>query len=95
MCQQCGRPEFDPWVRKIPWRRKWQPTQVFLLGEFHGERSLEGYSLRGCKESDMNEPPQRVMDPQKVGSGQQLGGRKGVACVQPASREPGTGGADS
>ena len=43
----------------------------------------------------MNEPPQRVMDPQKVGSGQQLGGRKGVACVQPASREPGTGGADS
>ena len=35
--------EFDPWVGKIPWSRKWQPTLVFLLGEFHGQRSLEGY----------------------------------------------------
>ena len=33
---------FDPWVRKIPWRREWQPTQVFLPGEFHGQRSLKG-----------------------------------------------------
>ena len=38
------RHEFDPWVEKIPWRRKWQPTPVFLLGEFHRERSLAGYS---------------------------------------------------
>ena len=35
---------FDPWVRKIPWRRKWQPTPVFLPGESHGQRSLVGYS---------------------------------------------------
>jgi len=35
---------FDPWVGKIPWRRKWQPTPVFLLGELHGQRSLAGYS---------------------------------------------------
>ena len=35
---------FDPWVRKIPWRRKGQSTPVFLLGESHGQRSLEGYS---------------------------------------------------
>ena len=41
---QCRRPGFNPWVRKIPWRRKWQPTLVFLLGESHGQRSLEGYS---------------------------------------------------
>ena len=34
---------FDPWVRKIFWRRAWQPTPVFLLGEFHGQRSLVGY----------------------------------------------------
>ena len=34
------RPRFDPWVRKIPWRRKWQPTPVFLLGKSHGQRSL-------------------------------------------------------
>ena len=43
---QCRRQRygFDPWVRKIPWRRKWQPTPVFLLGEFHGQRNLVGYS---------------------------------------------------
>ena len=35
---------FDLWVRKIPWRRKWLPTQVFLPGEFHQQRSLAGYS---------------------------------------------------
>ena len=33
ICLQCGRPGFDPWVGKIPWRRAWQPTPVFLLGE--------------------------------------------------------------
>ena len=38
------RPWFDPWVGKIPWRREWQPTPVFLPGEFHGWRSLAGYS---------------------------------------------------
>jgi len=41
---QCRRPEFDPWVGQIPWRRRLQPTPVFLPGEFHGQRSLEGYS---------------------------------------------------
>ena len=46
---------FDPWVGKIPWRRKWQPTSVFLPGEFHGPRSLVGYSPRGLKESDTTE----------------------------------------
>ena len=40
---QCKRCEFDPWVRKILWRRKWQPTPVFLPGESHGQRSLVGY----------------------------------------------------
>ena len=44
---------FDPWVGKIPWRRAWWPTPVFLPGEFQGLRSLEGYSPWGCKESDM------------------------------------------
>ena len=42
----------DPWVRKIPWKRKWQPTPVFLRGEYHGQRSLVGYSSRGCKDLD-------------------------------------------
>ena len=52
---QCRRPGFDPWVRKIPWRRKWQPTPVFLPGEFHGQRSLMGYSPDGYQESDVTE----------------------------------------
>ena len=52
---QCKRYGFDPWVRKIPWRKKWQPPPVFLPGESHGQRSLEGYSLWGCKELDMTE----------------------------------------
>ena len=39
-----------PWVEKIPWRREWQPAPVFLLGEFHGQRSLAGYSPWICKE---------------------------------------------
>ena len=47
---------FHPWVGKIPWRRKWQPTPVLLPGESHGWRSLVGYSPWGCKESDMTEP---------------------------------------
>ena len=38
---------FDPWVGKIPWRREWLPTPVFLPGEFHGQRSLVGYSPGG------------------------------------------------
>ena len=48
-------PRFDPWVGKIPWRRKWQPTPVFLPGESHGERILVGYSPWGCKELDTTE----------------------------------------
>ena len=43
---------FDPWVGKIPWRREWLPTLVFLPEEFHGQRSLEGYSPWSQKESD-------------------------------------------
>ena len=50
---QCRRPVFNPWVRKIPWRRAWQRTPVFLPGELHGQRSLAGYSLWGHKELDM------------------------------------------
>ena len=46
---QCGRHGFNPWVRKIPWRRKWQPTPVFLPTKSHGQRSLMGYSPWGHK----------------------------------------------
>ena len=44
---------FDPWVGKIPWRRHWPPTPVFLPGRSHGQRSLAGYSPQGHKELDM------------------------------------------
>ena len=50
---QCRRHRFDPWVRKIPRRKEWQPTPVFLPGEIHGQRTLVGYSPWGHKESDM------------------------------------------
>ena len=52
---QCRRPSFDPWVEKIPWRRKWQPTPVLLPGKSHGLRSVVGYNPWGRKESDMTE----------------------------------------
>ena len=52
---QCRRPGFDPWHGKIPWRRKWQLTPVFLPGEFYGQRSPVGYSPWGLKESDTTE----------------------------------------
>ena len=60
ICLQCGRPGFDPWVGKIPWRRGWQPTPIFLPIIFHrdnphGQRCLAGYKPWGRKESDMTE----------------------------------------
>ena len=48
----CRRPGFDPWVKNIPWRRKWQPTPVFLPVKSHGQRSLGDYSPWGFIESD-------------------------------------------
>ena len=46
---KCRKCEFYSWVRKIPWRRKWQPTPVFLPRKSHGQRSLVGHSVWGCK----------------------------------------------
>ena len=45
----------DPWISKIPWRKEWQLTPVFLPGEFHGQKSLVGFDPRGCKGLDMTE----------------------------------------
>ena len=56
ICPQCGRPGFDPWVGKIPWRREWLPTPVFWPGEFHGL-----YRPCGRKESDPTERPSLVI----------------------------------
>ena len=43
-CRRCKRHRLNPWVRKMPWRRAWQPLPLFLSGEFHGQRSLASYS---------------------------------------------------
>ena len=57
---QCSRLGLDTWVGKMPWRRAWQPTPVFLLRQSHGQRSSVGYSL--LKESDMTEQLKTLSD---------------------------------
>ena len=49
-CRRHKRCVFDPWVGKIPWKRKWQPTPIFLPEKSHGQRSLVGYSPKGSNE---------------------------------------------
>ena len=48
-CRGYKRHGFDPWVRKIPWRKAWQPTPVFLPGVTHGQRGLAGYRPVGYR----------------------------------------------
>ena len=55
ICLQCGRPRFNPWVGKTPWRRTRQHIPVLLPGKSHGQRSLVGYSPWDRKESDTTE----------------------------------------
>ena len=68
LCRRFKRHRFDPWFRKIPWRRKWQPTPVFLPGKFHRQRShtLMGHSPWGCKESDRTEHTQAHIHTQRA-----------------------------
>ena len=54
-CRRRKRLGFDPWVGKISWSRKWQPTPVFLSGKSQGQRRLTGYSPQGCRELNMTE----------------------------------------
>ena len=60
-CRRHKRHRFSPWVGKIPWRRKWQSTPVFLPGKFHGQNSLEGHNPWGHKESDTTEHAPHAM----------------------------------
>ena len=69
ICMQLRRPGFDPWVRKIPWRRAWQPTPVFLPGESHGQRGLVGCRPWGRTESDTTEV---VKQQQQLSTGETL-----------------------
>ena len=54
-CRRHKRGRFEPWVGKIPWRRKWQPTSVSLPRKFHGQRSPVDCSPWSCRESDTTE----------------------------------------
>ena len=67
VCLQRGRPGFDPWVRTIPWRRKWQPTPVPLPRKSYGRRSLVGNSPWGRKELDTTERLQVLRTIAKLG----------------------------
>ena len=66
---KCRSPGFSPCVRKIPWRREWLPTSVFLPGESHGQRSLVGYGLWGHKVLDMTEQLTLLLSIQKLNAG--------------------------
>ena len=59
---KCKRHGFNSWVRKIPWRRKWQLSPVFLPGKFCEQGSLEGYCLWGFKELDITEHIHKVWE---------------------------------
>ena len=59
-CRRHKRQMFKLWIGKIPWRRAWQPTLVFLPWESHGQMSLADYSPCGCEESDTTEVTQHA-----------------------------------
>ena len=65
-CRRHRRHGFIPWVRKIPWRRKWQPAPVFLPGKSHRQESLVGYSPRGRRELNRTKPKVKE-ESEKVG----------------------------
>ena len=76
---QCRRPQFDPWVRKIPWGRERQPTPVWMPRKSQGQRSLVGCSPRGCKELDTRTQRcwEQELRPWQRSWGRRLGRRKG------------------
>ena len=59
-CRRCKKHGFNPWVGKVPWKRAWQPTLIFLPGESCGQRSLVGYGPRRCQESDTTGATERT-----------------------------------
>ena len=67
-CRRHKRCGFDPWVRKIPWRRKWQPIPLFLPGESYGQENLADYSPWGCKELDTTERTEQSTAQHRIGS---------------------------
>ena len=60
--------EVDPWVAKIPWRRKWPPTPVFLPGKSYGQRNMEGCSPWGRRELDTTKQAPQIRQKSKIRS---------------------------
>ena len=82
-CRSHKRHGFNPWVRKVPWRRAWQPTPVFSPGEPCGQRSLVGCSLQGCGELGVTEGTERahvVLSP--LGGASGAPGNSGPLCLR-------------
>ena len=73
-CRRHRKLGFDPWVRKIPWRRKWQPIPVFLPGESYGQRNLVGYSPQPHTELDTTEVTLHTHTHTQTGDGSVVGG---------------------
>ena len=93
-CRRCRRCVFDPWVGKISWRRKWQPTPVFLSGKSHGQRSLAGYSPWGHKEPDTiehahNSAPLHTPPPPYLALKASVDSRGCVSSLQACERHSG------
>ena len=87
---QCRRHRFDPWVRKLPRRKAWQPTPVFLPGESHGQRSPAGHSPRGSEESDTTERltlPHLLYPPFKLSRLLGPKSRSSITLLQPLFRD--------
>ena len=81
----CRRCRFNPWVRKIPWKRKWQSAPAFLPGKLHGLRRLAGSSW-GHKELDMTERAQAAPEPIIIGASRLTAlplGLSNNSCVVP------------
>ena len=70
-CRRCKRLEFNPWVRKIPWRTAQQPPPVFLPGESHGQSCLLGYGPWGRKELETVEATQHARTVRQLASSEQ------------------------
>ena len=98
ICPQCRRPQFDPRVGKIPWRRQWHPTSVLLPGNSRGQKGLVGYSPWGRRESDRTECLQFHSSPQqsatvpvslRAQSGKRSGPGAAPCAPAPAADNPG------
>ena len=98
-CRKCRRPGFNPCIGKIPWKKAWPPTPVFMPGESHGQRSLMGYGPCSYKELDTTEATQHSVTSctqsflvaQRKESPVNAGDARDMGSVSGSGRSPGGG----